>query len=280
MIKIASVQMNIGCLKPERNVQKALQLLEKASKQELDIISFPEIFITGPLRDYISKFAQSIPGKYTEIFSKLALEHNFYVVMGSIIEKEKDKYYNTSVLISPEGDILGKYRKIFLWHPEKDYIERGHEIPVFKIKFGTIGIEICWDLAFPEITRELALKGADIVFCPAFWSEGDNPIYSKLGFSTESIFIDSCVSARAIENELVFVFVNGCGTWQLNGYSDKLSGHTQIALPFYGSISNLAGEEGVLVKDVDLSTCTKAREVYSIIDDLKKFRHLVARGLP
>lgn len=278
MVRIAAVQMNIECQKPERNVQKALQLSEKSFKQELDIICFPEIFITGPLRDSTSKFAQCIPGKYTGIFSKLALEHDVYVIMGSMVEKEKEKYYNTSVFISPEGDILGKYRKIFLWHPEKNYVERGHEIPVFKTKFGTIGIEICWDLAFPEITRELALKGADIVFCPAFWSEGDNPIYSKLGFSTESIFIDSCVSARAIENELAFVFVNGCGTWQLKGYSDKLSGHTQIALPFYGSISKLTDEEGVLVKDVDLSACTKAREIYSIIEDLRKFRHFVVRS--
>lgn len=274
MPKIAAVQMNIDRLRPEKNIRKAMQLSKEAVKREPDIICFPEMFITGPLRDSVNKFAQTIPGEYTETFSKLALEQNVYVIMGSIIEKERGKYYNTSVLISPEGDILGKYRKIFLWHPEKAYIERGNQISVFKTKFGTIGIEICWDLAFPEITRELALKGTDIVFCPAFWSEGDNPIYSKLGFSTESIFIDSCVIARAIENELVFVFVNGCGTWQLNGYSDKLSGHTQIALPFYGSISKLIDEEKVLVNDVDLSTCAKAKEIYSIINDLRKFRHI------
>jgi len=278
MVRIAAVQMSIECLNPERNIQKTLQLLERASRKEIDMVCFPEIFITGPLRESISKFAQHIPSKYTEIFSKLAMENNLYVVMGSIVEKEQEKYYNTSLLISPNGDILGKYRKIFLWQSEKNYIERGREIPVFNTKFGTIGIEICWDLAFPEITRELALKGADVVFCPAFWSEGDNPIYSELGFSTESIFIDSCVSARAIENEMAFVFVNGCGIWRLDGYSDELSGHTQIALPFYGSVLKLAREEGVLVKDVDLSVCRKARQVYSIIDDLRKFQHLISRS--
>jgi predicted amidohydrolase len=278
MVKIAAVQMTIEPLKPERNIQKAFQLLEKVFKQELDIICFPEDFVTGPLRDAVSRFAQPIPGKYTDIFSKLALEHGVYVIAGSIIEKEDGKYYNTSVLISPEGNIIGKYRKIFLWHPEKSYVERGWELPVFKTKFGTVGIEICWDLAFPEVTREFALKGANIVFCPSFWSEGDNPAYKELGFSTESVFIDSCVGARAIENELAFVYVNGCGTWQLDGYSDKLVGHTQIALPFYGSISKLADEEGVLVEDVDLSICSKAKEIYSIIDDLRKLRHLVMKS--
>lgn len=275
MVKIAAVQMSIEPLKPERNIQKAFQLLEKASKQELDIICFPEDFITGPLRGAVSRFAQPIPGEYTDIFSKLALEHGVYVIAGSIIEKEDNKYYNTSVLISPEGNIIGKYRKIFLWHPEKSYLERGWELSIFKTKFGTVGIEICWDLAFPEVTRELALKGADIVFCPSFWSEGDNPIYKELGFSTESIFIDSCVAARAIENELAFVFVNGYGTWQIGEYSDKLVGHTQIALPFYGSISKLADEEGVLIEDVDLSILSKARKIYSIIEDSKKIPSIV-----
>jgi predicted amidohydrolase len=275
MVKIAAVQMSIEPLKPERNIQKAFQLLERVLKQEPDIICFPEFFITGPLGDAVSRFAQPIPGEYTDIFSKLALEHSVYVIPGSIIEKEDNRYYSTSVLISPEGDIIGKYRKIFLWHPEKSYLERGRELPVFKTKFGTIGIEICWDLAFPEVTRELALKGADIVFCPSFWSEGDNPLYKELGFSTESIFADSCVAARAIENELAFVFVNGYGTWQLGEYSDKLIGHTQIALPFYGSISKLADGEGVLVEDVDLSVLNKARKVYSIIEDLKKFHSTI-----
>ncbi len=269
MVKIAAVQMSIKCWEPEKNIQKALQLSEEAFKKDAEILCFPEEFITGPVRGKVEKFAQPIPGRYTDIFSKLALEYNAYIIMGSMVERENGKYYNTSVVISPQGNILGKYRKIFLWHPEKDYIERGREIPVFKTKFGTIGVEICWDLAFPEITRELALKGADIVFCPSFWSEGDNPLYKQFGFSTESIFIDSCVAARAFENELAFVFVNGCGPWQLQEYSDKLVGHTQIALPFYGAIAKMDDKEGVLVKDIDLSICTKARNVYSIVNDLK-----------
>jgi predicted amidohydrolase len=273
MVKIAMVQMSIEPLNPKRNIQKAFKLLKGVFKQEPDFICFPEDFVTGPLRDAVSRFAQPIPGQYTEIFSKLALDHDVYVIAGSLPEKENGKFYNTSVLISPEGNIIGKYRKIFLWHTEKSYLERGWELPVFKTKFGIVGIEICWDLAFPEVTREFAIKGADIVFCPSYWSEGDNPAYHEFGFSTESVFIDTCVSARAIENELTFVFVNGCGVWQLDEYTDKLVGHTQIALPFYGSISKLADEERVLVEDVDLSICNEAKEIYSIINDLRKLRH-------
>lgn len=279
MVKIAAVQMNIRPWEPERNINKALSLSEKAFRQETDILCFPEDFITGPIGDAVARFAQPIPGEYTDVFGKIASEHGVYIVAGSIIERQVGKYYNTSVLITPEGEIQGKYRKIFLWHPEKRHIERGWETPVFETKVGTIGVEICWDLAFPEITRELAIKGADIVLCPSFWSEGDNPLYRELGFSTESRFIDSCVTARAMENELAFVFVNGCGPWEMAGHSDTLVGHTQIALPFYGPISKVGEEEGVLISDVDLTICARAKEVYSILDDLKKVQYRKPEGL-
>lgn len=145
---------------------------------------------------------------------------------------------------------------------------KGKRVSCIQNEVGKVGIQICWDLAFPEVTRQLAINGADIIFCQSFWSEGDNPLYREFGFSTESIFVDSCVVARAFENELVFVFVNRCGYWQLDEYVDKLIGHTQIALPFYGSLSKLLDEEAVLVQDVDFSPCNKAREIYSIIKEL------------
>lgn len=274
-IKIAAVQMRIGYLKTEKNIKKARDMLEITHREEADIICFPELFIAGPclytehaLKDY----AQSIPGKFTETFSGFAEEYNLYIVMGSIVERENGRYYNTSVLLSPEGRILGKYRKIFLWHPEKPYIERGKELPVFKTQLGKIGIQICWDLACPEVTRALAKEGAEIVFCPSYWSKGDNPLAKEYGICTESRFIDSCVPARAMENELTFVFANGCGKWQAEEYEDTLLGHTQIALPFYGTIDKLAksSQEGVLVRRIDFSVCRDARKVYRILEDLGK----------
>ncbi len=268
------MQMTITPREPEKNIARAMELSKEAFRQEVDILCFPEIFATGPVGDAVPKFAQRIPGRYTDIFTGLALERGAYIIAGSIIEEDSGKYYNTSVLVSPEGDIVGKYRKIFLWHPEKESMRRGSETPVFDTGFGKVGIEICWDLGFPEVSRELAVKGAEIIFCPSYWSEGDNPQYKDLGFSTESLFVDTCTAARALENEAAFVFVNGCGPWKLEGYSDELVGHTQVALPFYGSVSMLEAEEGVLVYDVDLSVCKRAREVYSIIDDVKEVRRL------
>jgi len=270
MVKIGLVQMNIKPLHPERNIKKARYYAELAYKKNVDFLVYPELFITGPARNKVAKYAQRIPGKYTDIFTKLAEEYNYYIIMGSIIENDNNNFYNTSLLIAPNGNIIGKYRKIFLWHPEKRYLSRGNEIKVFNTKFGKIGIEICWDLAFPEISRKIAYKGADVIFCPSYWSEGDNPLYKELGFSSEAIFIDSCVISRAFENQVAFIFVNGAGYWELNGYIDEFTGHSQIALPFYGSIAKLEKEENLLVKEIDLGILEKARKIYSTIDDLKE----------
>jgi len=270
-IKVCAAQMDIIPLNVEANLKKARSFLEHAYKEGCDIICFPELFLTGPLGKGNLKYAEEIPGCHTERFCKLAREYGLHVVMGTIVEREGTKHFNTSTLIDDSGEILGKYRKIKPWADERLYIDKGDKTFVFKTKFGKIGLEICWDLAFPEITKQMALNGAKIVFCPSFWlfdskydnlkSERDKRKVPEI--DTESIFIDACIPARAIENEIVFVYVNGSGKFK----NDKLVGHTQIAIPFYGRIA-LAGENNeLLIKGVDTNLTNLAEKVYKTKKD-------------
>jgi len=271
-VRIGAAQMNIIPLNKEENLKKAEFLTRRAGEENCDIICFPEIFLTGPLGKENLRYAQEIPGDFTEKFCKLAEEHGLYIVMGTMIERDGENHYNTSVLIDDSGKILGKYRKIRLWHPEKLYLKGGNETPIFRTKFGKIGITICWDLAFPEITKEVALKGARMIFCPSFWCFEDK--YGALKskelmddvpkLDTESIFIDACASARAVENEIVHTFVNGCGA---SGPTCRLIGHTQINIPFYGRVALAKDEEKLLIKDVELNLTELAEEVYEIKRD-------------
>jgi len=265
--------MNIVWLGLKENLEKAELFARQAGEENCDIICFPEDFLTGALGKENLRYAQEIPGDYTEKFCKLAKEYGLHIVMGTMIEKVGENYYNTSVLIDDSGKILGKYSKIRLWFPEKEYLKKGNETPVFKTKFGKIGITICWDLAFPEITKEMALKGARMVFCPSLWRFEDKygalkskKLIEKVPeHDTEAIFIDACASARAIENEIVHIFVNSSGR-----YKDlTLTGHTQINIPFYGTVA-LAGtnEEKLLSKDVDLDLTELAEKVYGIKREL------------
>lgn len=273
-VKICAAQMNIVSLGMKENLGKAELLTRRAGEEDCDIICFPEDFLTGSLGNKENlKYAQEIPGDYTEKFCKLAKECGLYIVMGTMIEKVGEDYYNTSVLIDDSGKILGKYSKIRLWLTEKEYLKKGNETPVFETRFGKIGITICWDLAFPEITKEMALKGAKMVFCPSLWcfedkygtltSEGLREKVPK--HDTEAIFVDACASARAIENEIVHVFVNSAGRHK----GLTLTGHTQINIPFFGTVALVGtNEEKLLVEDVDLDLIDLAEKVYGIKKEL------------
>lgn len=274
-VKICAAQMNIVSLGMKENLGKAELLTRRAGEEDCDIICFPEDFLTGSLGNKENlKYAQEIPGDFTEKFCKLAKEYGLYIVMGTMIERDGENYYNTSLLIDDSGKILGKYRKIRLWFTEKALsLKKGNETSIFSTRFGKIGITICWDLAFPEITKEMALKGARMVFCPSFWRFEDKygvlkskKLIEKIPeHDAEAIFVDACASARAIENEIVHIFVNGCGDFK----TQRLIGHTQINIPFYGTVA-LAGtnEEKLLIKDVDLNLTELAEKVYGIKKEL------------
>ena len=281
-VRLALAQMGISPLDVRTNMKKAEFLIKKASSEGSDIICLPELFLTGLVIENMSKYAQEIPGEYTDIFCKLAEENKIHIVMGSINEKVGDKYYNTSVLINDSGGIVGKYRKIYLWNGEKRNTEAGAEVSLFDTKFGKVGLEICWDLTFSELSKEIALKGAKMIFCSALWTKQDkyDIICDKSAelrealpeIDTETKLVDSCVQARAIENGVVFAFACGCGSYQLMGQSRDLLGHSQIAIPFYGTIAMLEDEEDLLVKEVDLSLVNLAEEVYEIRKDSEERR--------
>ncbi len=194
--------------------------------------------------------------------------------MGSIIEKINGRFFNISYLFDGKGGIEGSYKKNHLVQKsEAEYLASGNEVSVFKTKIGNIGIEICRDLLYPEITRKLMLKNAEIIFCPSFWcakSPSYDWIYSNKYFKNEAPReVDALVSARAIESHSVLVYVNAACSFSSE---DILLGRTQIALPFYGTRSMLENnKEGVLIKEVDLSIVKDAKKVYKIERDLKDY---------
>ena len=271
-VKVCAAQMTTIPLNVKVNLEKARSLTRCAAEKDCEIICFPEYFLTGMVEKEHLKYAQEIPGDFTEKFCELAKECKLYIVMGTMIEKVGANRYNTSVLINDLGEIIGKYSKIRLWFPEKEDLKEGSETPVFETRFGKLGITICWDLAFPEITKDMALKGAKIVFCPSFWHYEDK--YGALTsevqkakvpeHDTDAIFVDACASARAIENEIVHIFVNAAG----RNRNLSLLGRTQMNIPFYGNVALVkTNEEKLLIKDLDLDLVDLAEEVYRIKEE-------------
>lgn len=252
-INVAAIQMEIRTLQVSTNLQKARHMLEDALKERrLDLVVFPEDCITGPL-PYNLEYACDITSGAIVFFQKLARKHRVYIVCGSFIRKKHEGYFNTSLLIDRKGNIILEYEKNNLWIPERQYLTPGTSVPVVKTSIGTIGIVICWDLAFPEVFQELALQGADIVCCPSYWTREDSGFLMRKypGANAETTMVDTLCPARALENEFLLIYANGAKAAEIFLQTTKITeaqiGHSQICAPLYGTVSKIEhNQEGAI----------------------------------
>jgi N-carbamoylputrescine amidase len=181
LVNIACGQFepHVGFL--EENREKTLRIIDEAAKQKVRFIVFPELCNTGYVfntREEARSLCEPVPGgKTIQLWEEAAKEYDMYIAAG-FGEKEGIHLYNSAVLIGPEG-YIGKYRKLHLWYEEKLFFEPGNlGIPVFETPIGRIGLQICYDQWFVEVTRILALQGADLIAGPTNWvpiNENEHP---------------------------------------------------------------------------------------------------------
>jgi predicted amidohydrolase len=190
-ITVASINLKPSNTKSAaESVRQFLSAAEASVPGKADVFLFPEgITVVGTGKTY-AEVAESIPGPTTATLAELARKRSAYVVAG-IYEREGPAVYNTAVLLNRAGDVIGKYRKVYL---PREEIERGltpgSDYPVFQTDFGKVGLMICYDVFFADPARALASKGAEMILMP-IWG-GDQ----TLG------------KARAIENK-VFLIASG-----------------------------------------------------------------------
>ena len=269
-LEVAVVQCEVKQYAPKENLSRAETYIQKASSQNADMIVFPEDFITGPIGDRLEELADA-ENKYCKFFQNLAKKYKIDIVPGSIIEKDKFGFHNTAYYIDSSGKIKSRYRKINLWHPERHYINPGHEVAVCNTKFGKIGLIICWDLIFPEIFRKMLQRGVNIVICPSYWCYGDaGKVGNKHDVNSESKLVDSLCMGRAFENEIAIVYCNAAGKMQLGESSNTLIGHSQITVPFKGAVKKLDhNKEEMFIQEIDTVILKDAEKVYKIRKDFK-----------
>lgn len=168
-------------------VGQFLSVLEQRLPSNADVAVLSEgISAVGTRKSFVD-VAEPIPGPTTIRLGEFARKKHIYIIAG-IFEREKQAVYNTAVLIDRSGNVVGKYRKVYLPREEVEGgLTAGSDYPVFQTDFGTIGIMICWDAQYPDPARALALRGAEIIFLPA-WG-GDEKL----------------VKARALENHVYLV---------------------------------------------------------------------------
>jgi len=168
MIKIAQIQFDPRVGELERNIKKVEILLSRTEDAQLVIL--PELANSGYNflnRQHALSLASTVEeSSYLNMLIETAAKYGQYIVSG-FHEREGDKLFNTSLLISSKG-VIGKYRKIHLFMNEKQIFEKGNlGLPVFELEGYRLGMLICFDYLFPEIWRIMALKGVDIIAHPS-----------------------------------------------------------------------------------------------------------------
>jgi len=196
---IGAVQMETIPGDIQRNLETLAEQVESIMYYApwVQLICAHELCIQGTLE--MDRVAQEIPGPMTDFFSNLARRYGVFLVPGSMFERSDDHVYNTAPVFGPGGEILAKYRKMYPWRPY-EHSEPGHETVVFEIpEIGMIGLCICYDLWFPELIRDLVLKGAEIILIPTATATEDRRQELVL------------CRAAAIVNQCYVVSVNGLG---------------------------------------------------------------------
>ncbi len=253
----AAVQMTSG-EDTAANLQTATGLIEQAAAAGASLVALPEMFACLGRFEAMVASAEEVPGGPTsEALCQLARRLKITLVAGSIAEKSsrEGKIHNTSLLIGPDGAVLARYRKMHLFDVdlpgqvsmiESRWMIPGDETAVTPTPLGCIAQAICYDLRFPELFRQLADRGAEVICVP-----------SAFTLPTGRDHWEILLRARAIENQAFVVAPNQFGrhTAQLTTY-----GRSMIVDPWGTPLAIAADGVGLAIAEIDLARMAEIRE--------------------
>lgn len=251
---IAGVQMAVVPWDAEGTVAKMRDAATQISWNFpwVDMLVFHELAVSGLVQfvpaespDAWRRNAQQIPGPLSDSLCEIARKTKKWLVPGSMYELDGKDIYNTSIVISPDGEIVAQYRKMFPWLPYEAGTKAGREFCVFDVpEVGRFGLCICYDMWFPEVARTLAWMGAEVILQPTMTPTSDRELELVMA------------QANAIFNQCYFVSLNGVGPY---------GGGRSLIVDPDGRVLQKAGErETFLTEIIDLDHVTRTREYGTI----------------
>jgi predicted amidohydrolase len=254
-MRAAAIQLNSNQDKG-RNLARAERLLRDAAADGAGLVVLPEKFNVLGSPDDLRAGAEPIPGPTTDWAAALSRELGLWLVAGSIVERveDDDKLRNTSVLVGPDGQVHGTYRKIHLFdvevdgmvYRESDVEAPGDEVVVADAGGLPLGMAVCYDLRFPELFRIMAVLGARAISLPAAFTVPTGRAHWEI-----------LVRARAIENQ---VFVIAAGQIGRHPPDHESYGHSMIVDPWGSVLAEAPDEECFVAADLDLDAQDQLRE--------------------
>jgi len=271
-VVVAGIQMSCTADK-EANLNKTIERIKEAAQKGAQIICTQELFTSLYFcdeEDYDNfKLAEAIPGETTERLSKLAKELSVVIIASLFEKRTQGIYHNTTAVMDADGTYLGKYRKMHIPddpnYYEKFYFTEGDlGYKIFKTKYATVGVLICWDQWYPEAARITSLMGAEILFYPTAigWStEQDEETNNEQYNAWQTI-----QRSHAVANGVHVVSVNRVGLEQDDRM--KFWGGSFVSNPFGNLIYKASHEnEEVFTAEIDLKNTDKYRTHWPFMRD-------------
>lgn len=264
-IKIAAIQMSTVADKME-NVRTVKAYLEKIKDENPDFVILPEMFCCPYQTENFPIYAEKEGGPVWQQLSGDAKQYGIYLIGGSMPEKDaEENVYNTSYIFDREGKQIGKHRKVHLFDidikggqtfKESDTLTAGDSDTVFDTEFGKMGVMLCFDIRFPELSRMMVNDGARIVFVPAAFNMTTGPAHWELSFRT-----------RALDNQIYMV---GCAPARDVSAGYISWGHSIVTDPWGRVIDMLDEKKGILLAELDMDYEEQVREELPLLKSRRK----------
>jgi len=256
-MKISLIQMDVAKGDTERNYTKVSELVREAATHDGDVIVLPEMWNTGYALERIQDISDPEGRRTVALMSELSRKHKVNIIAGSIACRHGEDVFNTMMIFNRHGDKVAEYSKIHLFRlmDEHKYLQPGSRPCTFELEGVTFGAIICYDLRFPELSRLLALNGAEVLVVPAQWP------YPRLAHWK------TLLEARAIENQF---FVAACNRVGVDPDKTEFFGYSRVIDPWGEVIGEIKDEkEGILTVEIDLSLIARVRETVPVFQDRK-----------
>ncbi len=248
---IAGIQMHVSA--GHSNVEMMKHKIEVLMSVYpwVQMIVFSELSPFGPLTVH----AQEFPNKVESDFCAIAKKHGIWLIPGTMFEKKDVRILNTASVINPQGEIVGRYNKLFPFYPYEAGVTGGDQFLIFEVpEIGRFGITICYDMWFPETSRTLATQGVEVIIHPTLTGTIDRDVELAIVQATAAI--------------------NQCYVFDINGLGDGGTGRSIVCGPDGRVLYQASTGEEMIPIEIDLERVQRSREngVLRLGQPLKSFR--------
>jgi len=263
--KLAVCQMNVVDNK-ETNVDKAVNMIESAARNDAELVLMPEMFNCPYDNSKFREYAESAEDSATlERISEAARNSGVYVVAGSIPELDDGKLYNSSFIFNRDGEVMDVHRKMHLFDihvpgeisfRESETLTAGDRVTVVETELCRIGVVICYDIRFPELSRLMVNRGVELIMVPGAFNMTTGPAHWE-----------ALMKVRAVDNQVYLAAASPARNHELSYIA---YGHSMIVDPWGDVLSQAGASEEIIYAEIDSSRIKEVRAQLPLLENRRK----------